>query len=211
MHGACQELLAQYDDASAVPLFRLRRLRQKAPAMPRFTLLCAAVAMIHASAHATEIQCDDQEENLQTYLEMTDILFNQRQVERAADFYADAFITHNIDEGGLVEKVRTPDYMAGIWTRIKTTNPDRKVHNDLIVCKGDFVIARATATGTLIPSVLRDKPEEGRRYVYSAIDIYRFKDGKVVERWGNNDKVAQIRQTGIAVDLSLKPLPSDDD
>ena len=39
--------------------------------------------------------------------------------------------------------------------------------------------------------------ETGRAYKTSAIDIYRFKDNKVVERWGNNDGVTLLRQLGL--------------
>jgi hypothetical protein len=33
--------------------------------------------------------------------------------------------------------------------------------------------------------------------VVYATDIYRFKDNKVVERWGNNDGVTLLRQPGL--------------
>ncbi|MEM6835143.1 MAG: ester cyclase [Pseudomonadota bacterium] len=176
--------------------------------MRRVSFAAIILIFLTPSAWALETVCQGHEDNLKTYLEMTDILFNQRQTSRAGEYYADTFISHNVDTGGLVKKVRTPEYMAKVWSRANRTNPDRKVTNELIICQGDLVIARVSATGTLIPDVLRDQPEKGRRYIYSAIDIYRFKDGKVVERWGNNDRVAQIRQTGLDVDLSLKPLPT---
>ena len=78
--------------------------------------------------------------------------------------------------------------------------------NELIICQGDFVTARVTATGTRIKGKMKGNPKNGRRYIYSAIDIYRFKDGKVVERWGNNDRITMIRQLGLEVDLSMTPL-----
>jgi len=37
--------------------------------------------------------------------------------------------------------------------------------------------------------------------------MYRFKDGKFIERWGNADLVAIIRQIGLPVDMTIKPLP----
>jgi len=179
--------------------------------MRLFLITSIIASLLSVPSWAQEIVCDGHEENLQTYLEMTDILFNKRETSRAAEYYAPTFISHNVDTGGLVEKVRTPAYMARVWNRANQTNPDRKVTNELIICQGDLVIARVSATGTMIPDVLRERPEKGRRYVYSAIDIYRFKDGKVIERWGNNDRIAQIRQTGLDVDLSLAPLPPKQD
>jgi len=38
------------------------------------------------------------------------------------------------------------------------------------------------------------------------MDMFRFKDGKVVERWGESDTAILIRQLGLELDLSLQPL-----
>ena len=45
-----------------------------------------------------------------------------------------------------------------------------------------------------------------RAFKFTAMDIFRFKDGMVVERWGNSDSLILIRQLGLEVDLSLQPL-----
>lgn len=170
-------------------------------------LLLAASICLTAPVQAIEIQCEDTDANLQTYLEMTDILFNQRQAERAPEYYAAEFISHNTDAGGLGTVTRTPDHMTGIWTRQQALFPDRKVTNELIVCKGDLVIARTGVQGTMNKPAYGQEPT-GNRFHYSAIDIYRFKDGKVVERWGNNDRVAFAKQLGITLDLTPTPLES---
>ena len=159
---------------------------------------------------ATEIVCDGHEDNPNTYLEMTRILFNERQHERAAEYYADEFISHNVDGGGLGTNVRTPDHMSRIWIHSKEASPDRQLINDLIICQGDIVVARVTMKGTRVTGEMEGNPPNGRRYETSATDTYRFKDGKVIERWGNNDSIAMIRQLGLKVDLSMTPLPSED-
>lgn len=168
-------------------------------------LLLASILGISAPAGALEIQCDGNEANLETYLEMTDILFNQRQTNRADEYYAPQFTSHNTDGGGLGSATRTPGHMARIWERQDALFPDRKVTNELIVCKGDVVVARVNVQGTMNEPAYGQEPT-GNRFHYTAIDIYRFKDGKVVERWGNNDRVAFARQLGITLDLSPTPL-----
>ncbi|MEQ8510062.1 MAG: ester cyclase [Rhodospirillaceae bacterium] len=165
---------------------------------------------VTAPAAALEIICDGHEDNLNTYLEMTDILFNQRQGERASEYYADEFISHNSDAGGLGTAVRTPDHMTRIWEHSKKNSPDRQLINELIVCAGDVVVARVTMKGTRVTGEMEGNPPNGRRYETTATDTYRFKDGKVVERWGNNDSIAMIRQLGLKVDLSMTPLPEED-
>lgn len=168
-------------------------------------LILAVTLGFAASVHAAEFQCDGNEANLKTYLEMTDVLFNQRQVDRAAEYYAAEFTSHNTDAGGLGAAVRTPDHMARIWTRQQSLFPDRKVTNELIICQGDLVVARVNVQGTMNAPAYGQEPT-GNRFHYTAIDIYRFKDGKVIERWGNNDRVAFARQLGITLDLSPTPL-----
>ena len=82
----------------------------------RSTVLAAALAasMISTPVIATEILCDGNEENLNTYLDMTRILFNERDHSRAGEFYADEFISHNVDEGGLGTAMRDPEHMQRI-------------------------------------------------------------------------------------------------
>lgn len=179
--------------------------------MRSLTVSALALAVtFSASVSATEIVCDGHEDNLKTYLEMTDILFNQRQHERAAEYYADKFVSHNVDGGGLGTSERTPDHMSRIWIHSKEVSPDRQLINDLIICQDDLVVARVTMKGTRVKGEMEGNPPNGRRYETSATDTYRFKDGKVVERWGNNDSIAMIRQLGLKVDLSMTPLPDED-
>ena len=158
---------------------------------------------------ATGIVCGGNEDNLSTYLEMTRILFNERQSERAAEYYADEFISHNVDGGGLGTVVRDPSHMTRIWEHSKVASPDRQLINDLVICNGDLVVARVTMKGTRVTGIMEGNPPNGRRYETSATDTYRFKFGKVIERWGNNDSIAMIRQLGLKVDLSMTPLATE--
>ncbi len=175
-------------------------------------LATALTLVLGATAPATALEtiCEGHEDNLNTYLEMTEILFNERKGERASEYYADEFISHNSDAGGLGTAVRTPDHMARIWEHSKKNSPDRQLINELIVCAGDVVVARVTMKGTRVTGEMEGNPPNGRRYETTATDTYRFKDGKVVERWGNNDSIAMIRQLGLKVDLSMTPLPEQD-
>lgn len=178
--------------------------------MRLFQASIVAAALFSATPlAATEMVCDGNEDNLNTYLEMTRILFNERQSERAAEYYADEFVSHNVDGGGLGTAVRDPAHMSRIWEHSKVASPDRQLINDLIVCSGDLVVARVTMKGTRVTGEMEGNPQNGRRYETSATDTYRFKDGKVIERWGNNDSIAMIRQLGLKVDLSMTPLPTE--
>jgi predicted ester cyclase len=154
--------------------------------------------LLQPAGHATEIFCDDNPENLETYLEMHDVLFMQRDETRVAEYYAPEVVSHNQDDGGgNVVPVRHED-LQKMWINSKKTSPDRVLINDLILCMGDFVVARVTFMGTRLGPLPGLEPgEEGRPYKASGIDIYRFEDGRVVERWGNNDGVTLMRQLGL--------------
>ncbi len=158
---------------------------------------------------AAEIHCDGNQANLKIVEEMTDVLFNKRDDSLAPRFYADTVVSHNVDSGvaGGVQNVPVTD-MQKMWRNSKAAMPDRKLVNDLILCSGDIVTVRTTMSGTMTGSMY-GLPATGKAFNISAIDIYRFKNGKVVERWGNNDQVTMLKQLGlletVAKTLSAKP------
>ena len=170
----------------------------------------AVPATSPAAARAPEIHCRGNERNLQTYLEMTRVLFNGLQGERAADFYASEFISHNDDQGGDRPQTYHPEVLGKMWAYLSKVEKNRYLINNLIICRDDLVMAQVTLGGTYVGPGMQGNPPEGRRYEQSGIDIYRFnKDRKVIERWGNSEGIAKIRQLGLTPDLSLKPLQKD--
>ncbi len=152
------------------------------------------VAGLSAAAQP-EISCQGNEDNLSTYLQMHQVLFMERDTTRIREFYADEFISHNNDGGGAGDFVVTPDDMAAFWERSKRDDPSRVLEDDLILCAGDFVVVRTTLTGINEGPVL-GHPATGKPYTNTATDIYRFENGKVVERWGNADVISRYRQLG---------------
>lgn len=150
-----------------------------------------------AAGEPTIVNCEGNR-NLARFLEMDSILFNgPRDGSRAGEFYADPFLSHDSDRGdaeGVQE--RRPTHIAGIASGAKATFPDRVLKNDLIACADDLVIVRVIVTGTMTGAMM-GMQATGKSFKTSAIDIYRFKDGKVVERWGNSDGLGMITQLGL--------------
>lgn len=169
------------------------------------TFFALSIVLTAQTSHATEIYCDGQEANLQRYLAMFDVLFMQRDGDRAGEFYSDPFITHNSDGGGGETTTARPSRMGEMFKASKAGSPDRTLTNDVIICKDDLVSTRMTVSGTQT-GVMMGNPPTGRSFKFTAMDIFRFKDGMVVERWGNSDTLILIRQLGLDVDLSLEPL-----
>ncbi len=168
----------------------------------RFVMMVAALGLgslglASAGAQATEVQCKGNEVNQKAVEEMTEILFNQRDADQAPRFYAPTVTSHNTDGANSAGITQVPiAQMQAMWRGFKVSLPDRKLVNDLILCSGDTVTVRTTVTGSMT-GPMNGIPPTGKSFTMSAIDIYRFKDGKVVERWGNADGMGMLMQLGI--------------
>jgi predicted ester cyclase len=148
------------------------------------------------------IACDGNERNLETYRKMHQVLFMERDGSRVAEFYAPRVLSHDLDSGGGAPHEMGHAQLAAMWAASRRNNPDRVLADDLIICQGPYVVVRTTVHGSDAAGV-GGQPPTGRRYTISAIDIYRFEDSKVVERWGNVDMLGMLRQLGL--ELRARP------
>ena len=161
-------------------------------------LLAFSVPLARAEGPKPTINCPGSQKNLQIYLKIHDILFEQRDASRVAEFYAPEIISHNVDSGGGSVRKVTPEQMGAMWTASRRNNPERRLVDDLILCSGEYVIVRTSIHAQDNVGVAGNPPTH-KSYVISGIDIYRFAKGKVVERWGNADLMSMIQQLGYAV------------
>ncbi len=165
-----------------------------------FALMSGAVSA--ADAARTEIQCPKGDPNLKTYLAMSELMFAPRDASVAARFYAPQFVSHDSDAGGGGARTLTPAHFQKVYEAAKRTYGERSYHDDMILCAGPFLVVRVSMTYRMT-GPLGAQASTGRTARTSAIDVFRFADGKVVERWGNNDGVGLLRQLG----LQLPPAP----
>lgn len=69
---------------------------------------------------------------------------------------------------------------------------------DDVIAEGDRVVLRGRFSATHSDAVL-GAPPTGKRVEWEMITIYRFgSDGRVAERWMQNDRIALLRQLGIS-------------
>ena len=128
------------------------------------------------------------------------------ETNRAAALKAyEAFNAQNWDaldavvDKDLVDHQSPPGWPAGLAglksfsKQIAASFPDYKRSVEDIIVSGDKVVVRLTLSGTQRGDWLGIKPN-GRKFSISAVDIIRFKDGKGVERWGNQDDLSMIQQ-----------------
>jgi predicted ester cyclase len=76
--------------------------------------------------------------------------------------------------------------------------PDLEFTIDLLFGEGDFVVGRWTVTGTHLGPWGGHEPT-GRRVSYSAVNIFRFEDGKVAEIWDHRDDLGLAEQLGVPI------------
>jgi len=101
------------------------------------------------------------------------------------DYFTEDFFSH------VVPRV-TPD-IVGIdirpWERLfwedsKKAFPDRKFTLNLPMASGDIVVSNWTLTGTHTGGNYFDLPPSGKKVEINGTAIVRFKDGKLIEHWG---------------------------
>ncbi len=168
----------------------------------QFMVLAMSLPVAWADASKSDakpvISCPGSQKNLRTYLKIHSILFMERDASRVREFYAPEVISHNVDSGGGSARKVTPEQMGAMWTASKRNSPDRRLVDDLILCSGEYIIVRTTIHSQDNVGV-NGNPPTRKPYVISGIDIYRFENGKVVERWGNADLMSMVDQIGLTV------------
>ena len=141
------------------------------------------------------IVCAPDAPNLATYLRMHQVLFMERDGSRVEEFYAPEVISHNLDSGGSGARRVKSSALAAMWTASRRNDPERVLADELILCSGDYVVVRTTMHGKDTMGV-DGWPATGKPYSVTATDIYRFENGRVVERWANADLISLFRQAG---------------
>ena len=87
-----------------------------------------------------------------------------------------------------------------LWQAFITAFPDLAHTIDEIIADGDIVSTRETVRGTH-KGEFQGIPPTGKQFAMSAICLWRFKDGKLVEYRADGDMLGMMMQLG----MELKP------
>jgi predicted ester cyclase len=111
-------------------------------------------------------------------------------------YLADDFVAHDPPmRGGRGDAAGFRD-AAGM---IRAAFPDWRSELHLLVAEDDYVVERFTASGTHRGEFMGAAPTN-RRVAMPGINIFRLRDGKIVERWGNLDVLGFLIQLGVIPD-----------
>ncbi|WP_144760405.1 ester cyclase [Curtobacterium sp. 9128] len=131
------------------------------------------------------------EQNQQAQERLGEIL-EARAFDRFSEVWAEDVVDHD----------PAPDQgpgLAGIvdfWTQFTTAFPDLSLTPDPLVVTDDFITAVFTIRGTHTGPFQGHEPT-GRSFEVRGIQVSKFRDGKIAERWGATD------EQGIAEQLHL--------
>lgn len=90
---------------------------------------------------------------------------------------------------------RGPQDVKRIVMMLRSMLPDFRIQVESIIAEGDFVVSRYTATATDTAGYM-GMPATGKSIRTAAIQIFRFKDGKIVESWAARDDLGTLKQLG---------------
>lgn len=98
-----------------------------------------------------------------------------------------------IHDRTLADELRGADLYRALASGTRAVFPDASFAIEDTVADGDEVAVRWTMTGTHEGSLAGEEPTE-RRVELSAIEIDRFRDGRLVETWVQSDQLGLFEQ-----------------
>ena len=90
---------------------------------------------------------------------------------------------------------RGPEDVKRIVTMLRKMLPDLRIEIDAMVAEGDLLVTRYTATATDTAGYM-GWPPTGKTIRTSAMQMFRFSSGKIVESWAVRDDLGTLRQLG---------------
>ena len=130
------------------------------------------------------------EQNKELVRRFYDQVWNHGNTDFAYEVFADDYVRHDLRA---TEARPGPAGQKKIADDFRAAFPDLEVAVDLVVGEGDFVVGRWTASGTRTGAWGSVEPT-GRKATFSAVNIFRFENGKVVEIWNHRDDLGLIHQ-----------------
>ena len=135
---------------------------------------------------------DTTEQNKKTVTALIDAVFTRGDLGAVDEYLAEDFINHDPPPGapGGREGMRQAAavFRAGF--------PDWHSDTGILIAEGDLVVEQFTASGTHQGEIF-GVPPSGRTVSMPGINIWRLRDGRVVERWGRLDELGLLHQLGL--------------
>ena len=93
------------------------------------------------------------------------------------------------------DQVPGPKGYRDLFTAMRQAFPDFTVEPVQLVADEDCIAFAYTFKGTHL-GPLMGVPATGKKVQFRGLQISKFKDGKMVERWGSSDQLGMLQQIG---------------
>ena len=133
------------------------------------------------------------QENKAIVRSLIDRLFTDGDLGAVDTYLADDFVMHDPPLGLPGDR----EGMRAAGSIIRKAFPDWRSDLHMLVGEGDIVAERFTASGTHQGELMGVAPT-GNTVSLKGINIFRVRDGQVVEWWSRLDELGLFRQLGLA-------------
>lgn len=122
-----------------------------------------------------------------------DALFTKGDLTAVDVYLAEDFLNHDPPVGSGTSR----EGMRRAGALFRGAFPDWHSTTDFLVAENDMVVEHFSATGTQLGEIF-GAPATGRTVTLRGINIFRLREGRIVERWGRLDELGLLRQLGLA-------------
>ncbi len=121
--------------------------------------------------------------------------FSEAVITGNFDLFNETVAIGNIDHDPAPGQVPGPEGYRAFFQGMRDAFPDLSVVLETLVADEDSVAIAYTLSGTQKGPIL-GVAASGRKIKIRGVQISKFKDGKMVERWGSSDELGMLQQLG---------------
>ncbi len=111
------------------------------------------------------------------------------------DVLHEVFAPNVVDHDPAPDQGKGPDGFIRFFTELRSAFPDLKIAPEKLMTDEDNIAIAYTITGTHQGNFL-GIPATGKKIKARGLQIARFENGKIVERWGSSDELGILKQIG---------------
>ena len=141
------------------------------------------------------------EENKALVRRFYEEVWDKGNTDFAYEVFTDSYVRHDLRP---TQALPGPEGQKKVADDFRAAFPDLRVTVDLVIGEGDYVVGRWTASGTHLGPWGSLEPTN-RTASFSAVNIYRFENGKVAEIWNHRDDFGLTEQIGSPIYAGAKP------
>lgn len=133
------------------------------------------------------------QQNKALYRRLIEEGMNRGELAAVDELMAPDLVEHEALPPGIPQ---TRDGVKQLFALLRSAFPDLHVTIEDLIADGDTVAARITFRGTHRGEFARIQAT-GRVVAWGAIDLVRIRGGKIVEHWGEVDRLSLLQQLGV--------------